>query len=228
MLRGEIIPASELRVSVDEVLQEQGAKPEIIRTRRPDILHMTEDALALGYELVQPVGWIKKMDVKSMLHQHFVLENDLILKGTLPVEQMAGSRAVTFAIGTLGMALDHQITTRMKEDAPFAISLDAFGSAMAEVLARYLEERIHQEAAAQGLSTSLAISPGLVGWPVEEGQPQIFSLIQPDPELIRLSDSAQMIPRKSISFVMGIGCPEGNGTPCQFCDLRDRCPNRKN
>jgi len=222
------IPVSAFTVGVDDILRAQGANPEVIRARRPAIVEMTEKAIQLGLQKARPMGWIKSVDVRSSRHDRFILADDLVLKGDLLLNQLGGATRIVFAIGTLGLALDDEISAWMKEDASLGFTLDTFGSFLAEALAQHLEEQIRAEAAAvAGQAVSLALSPGLIGWPVDEGQPQIFNALQPDPRLVSLSASAQMIPRKSISFILGIGCPAGSGTPCDFCDLRERCPNRK-
>ena len=64
----------------------------------------------------------------------------------------------------------------------------------------------------------------MVGWSVEEGQPQIFSLLDSSQVEVRLTDSAIMLPLKSLSLVLGMG-PGLNrqGTTCDFCAMREVC-----
>ena len=227
MLPGTSLLFSAFDITVDDVLCAQGADPEKIRARRPAIVETTQNAITLGLQIVQPMGWLKNLVVQSSRHNQILLEGGHKLTGELILSQLAGATAVTFAIGTLGMALERQIAVSMQEDPAFGFTLDTVGSVLAEALADQLETQIRTQAADHNQTTSLALSPGLIGWPVDEGQPQIFKVLEPDPGQITLSASSQMIPRKSISFVVGIGCPEGSGTPCDFCDLRLRCPNRK-
>ncbi len=216
-----------IQIGVDDVLRAQGADPETIRRRRPGIVKLAEEVVELGRELLRPAVWLKTVAVRSFLHGRIDLEDGHSLRGALVAEQLAGSSAVAFAIGTLGDALEAQITARMKQDPSLGFFLDAYGSAGAEALANQLEAHFRAEADAQNLPTSLPLSPGLIGWPIEQGQPQIFAVLQPDAAAIRLTPSGQMVPRKSFSFVMGLGCPQGVGSPCEFCGVRDTCPNRK-
>ena len=221
------IPTSTFEITVDDVLRAQGADPEIIRARRPAILAATQQAITLGLQIAQPMGWTKKLVVLSARHNRFNLDDGQGLTGELVMDQLAGSTAVVFAIGTLGMALEHQITASIQEDTVFGFTLDTVGSVLAEILAHKLEDQIRAQVMVNHQTASLAISPGLVGWPIDEGQPQIFKDLQPDPDLVHLSPSAQMIPRKSISFVIGIGCPEGSGSPCDYCNMSQTCRSRK-
>jgi hypothetical protein len=44
----------------------------------------------------------------------------------------------------------------------------------------------------------------MVGWSVEQGQPQIFSILDPLEIDMRLTPIMLMIPRKSLTFVLGL------------------------
>lgn len=220
-------PCSIFNITVDDVLRSQGAKPELIRARRPDIVADTQKAIDLGIQMAHPMGWIRELTVHKMQHERIFLEGDQFLSGELILKHLAGSTAVVFVMGSLGMELEQQIAATLQEDSALSYTLDSVGSVLAEEFVQYLENTIRTLATDHNQTTSLALSPGLIGWPVDEGQPQIYQILQPNPELLRLLPSAQMIPRKSISFVMGIGCPQGSGTPCNYCDLQERCPNRK-
>ena len=221
----EIFP-SELVISVDDILRAQGAKPEVIHARRPAIVESTAQAIEMGMQKVHLVGWLQELPVRTVTHDHILLADGHVLTGSLVMKKLAGSTSVYFAIGTIGTGIEQYVTQNIEEDSAFCYILDTVGSVCAEKLGQYLESTIRERSKAQQKLNSISISPGLIGWPVDEGQPQIFDVLRPEPELVQLSASAQMHPRKSISFVMGIGCPEGKGTQCDYCDLRDRCQNR--
>jgi hypothetical protein len=221
------IPVSIFNLTVEDVFRAQGANPAAICARRPALAEMTQEAIALGLQKAQPVGWVKELAVLSTQHNRMTLQDDHTLTGELILSQLAGSRSVAFVIASLGTEIDRQINESMQADTALGFALDTVGSILAEILAGHFESQIRADAAGSNQTASLPLSPGLIGWPVDEGQPQIFKVLQPDRNLIQLTASAQMIPRKSISFVMGIGCPESGGTTCDFCDLKERCPNRK-
>jgi hypothetical protein len=222
------IPSSELVISVDDVLRAQGAKPEVIHARRPAIVESTQQAIEMGLQKVHLIGWLQELPVRAVTHDRIQLADGHVLTGSLVMQKLAGSTSVYFAIGTIGAGLEQYVTQNLQEDSAFCYILDTVGSVCAEKFGQYLESTIRKRAKAQEKLNSISISPGLIGWPVDEGQPQIFEVLQPEPELVQLSTSAQMLPRKSISFVMGIGCPEGKGTQCDYSELRDRCQNRAN
>ena len=64
----------------------------------------------------------------------------------------------------------------------------------------------------------------MVDWPVEEGQPQIFRLLGEAGAAVRLTPSYMMIPRKSLTMIMGIGVEmKSAGRTCDFCAMRESC-----
>ena len=221
------IPASIFNLTVEDVFRAQGADPAVLRSRRPALVETTQAAIELGLKIVRPVGWIKELEVLSTQHNRMILADDTILTGELVLNQLAGSRIIAYVIASLGPEMDEQISDSMKVDTGFGYALDTIGSILAESAGGYFESQIREKAARNKQSISLTLSPGLIGWPVDEGQIQIFKVLQPDQTLIQLNASSQMIPRKSVSYVMGIGCTESDGTTCDFCDQRDRCPNSK-
>jgi len=108
-----------------------------------------------------------------------------------------------------------------------AVVLDAIGSAAAEAVARYVSDRIDEEAAAEGLKTSCRASPGYGDWDVKE-QKNLFELVPAERIGVTLTDSAMMVPRKSISFAVHISDKpvrlRGENS-CRNCDM-DTCPYR--
>ena len=74
----------------------------------------------------------------------------------------------------------------------------------------------------------MALSPGLEGWPVDVGQPQIFALFDADPAGVTLTPSCQMLPRKSTSALLGLGRRmAAQGHPCDYCGIRETCRHRE-
>lgn len=217
---------SNLSISVDDLLRVQGANPETIRSRRPSIIEMAEKAIQTGSRLIQPAVWMKTLQVQGFRHNTILLENGQQLSGELIAQKLAGARKVAFAIGTLGKALEDEIHTTMANDPASGYMLDSYGSACADALGEWAMAQVRAAADAEGLSTSMALMPGYAAWPVDMGQPQIFAAVQPDASIVRLTDSAQIIPRKSFSFIIGLGCAQDDSSPCELCDLSATCPLR--
>lgn len=109
-----------------------------------------------------------------------------------------------------------------------ATVLDAIGSAAAEQLAEYVENMLRRSAAFNGLVISRRFSPGYCDWDVTQ-QEMVFEALQEETADIRLTEEYLMIPRKSISGIIGIGSSDfGIDTynPCRSCRTKD-CPGRR-
>jgi hypothetical protein len=64
----------------------------------------------------------------------------------------------------------------------------------------------------------------MVDWSVAEGQPQIFNLLGEDGSIVSLTPSFIMIPRKSLTMVMGLGVNlDSSGRTCDFCTMQATC-----
>jgi hypothetical protein len=83
---------------------------------------------------------------------------------------------------------------------------------------------LEKEALSEGLNVSTPISPGSSEWTLEIGQPALFGAIKPNPDIIYLSESFLMLPKKSSSFIVGIGRKViKHGKTCDQCNARETC-----
>jgi hypothetical protein len=213
-----------LELDVDLVLRGQGADPASLRARRPGLVQTAEKALQLGRGLLSPLVLHKTLDVESFRHQRLVLEGGFYLEGKLIAEQIASASRVVVVVVTIGERLEKHISELYPNDPSLALALDGLGTAAVETLAVAACRHFGEQVEATGLHTSLPFSPGGEDWPLERGQQQIFRILQPDPALIRLMPSYQMVPRKSTSLVLGVGAAFDNtGSTCDFCSMKATC-----
>ncbi|MFC1861070.1 vitamin B12 dependent-methionine synthase activation domain-containing protein, partial [Chloroflexota bacterium] len=104
--------------------------------------------------------------------------------------------------------------------------LDSIGSNAVEKLADSVESQISEVANNQGFTITRRISPGYCDWNVNQ-QKMLFQAMKGDNAGVRLTDGFLMIPRKSISGIIGIGPSEiEKYTPCYTCDKYD-CVGRR-
>ncbi len=214
----------QLNIDVDMVLRGQGADPAVIRARKPRLVDIAERAVQEGARLIDPVVVYRFSQIEMMRHERLILADGVPLTGSLIAQHLSPARYVALMVCTVGAVIDEHISALMPRDPAYALALDGFGSAAAEALGTELCSRLEHEAARIGHCTSVPINPGMIGWPVDVGQPQIFSNLDAEAIGVTLNESAQMIPRKSTSLVLGFApTPFEAGTPCDFCALRNTC-----
>jgi hypothetical protein len=214
----------QLHIDADLVLRGQGADPVVLRARKPRLVDLAERAVQEGSLLIEPAVAYRLMQIETMKHERLILADGAPLTGSLIARHLSPARYVALMVCTVGAAIDERIAALMPREPAYALALDGFGSAAAEALGTELCSRLEREAMRIGHCTSVPINPGMIGWPVEVGQPQIFSNLDAEVIGVTLNDNAQMIPRKSTSLVLGFApTPFEAGTPCDFCALRNTC-----
>ena len=213
----------DLPLDVDQVLRAQGADPAVLRARRPALVDAAEQALQEGLAYLAPVAAYRELAVESLRHERLFLTGG-VLTGPLIAQHLRSAQQVVVLACTIGDALERVISEAMSEDPVRGLALDGLGSAAAEGLAAAAAAHFEDQARAQGLHTTIPLSPGMVGWPVEEGQAEIFSLVDGGEAGISLTSGGMMVPRKSISLVLGVGKDvAAEGRACDFCNLRETC-----
>lgn len=214
----------QLDIDADRVLRGQGADPAAIRARKPRLVELAERAVQEGLALIEPAVVYRFASVAVMKHERLLLTEGVPLTGALIAQHLSPARYIAMCVCTVGAAIDERISALLPREPAYALALDGFGSAAVESLGAELCVRLEQDAARLGHCTSVPLNPGMVGWSVEIGQPQIFSNVEAEAIGVTLTDSAQMLPRKSTSLVLGFApTPFEVGTPCDFCALRDTC-----
>ncbi len=111
------------------------------------------------------------------------------------------------------------------EDPAAGYIVDQVGSVIVETAMDRMHADLSGRMTASGLQTSNRYSPGYCGWDVSE-QHKLFSLLPDNFCGIQLSDTALMLPVKSVSGIIGIGKDiRYNPYTCNSCDSHN-CPYR--
>ena len=218
------LDTKDLYFDVDAVLRGQGADPGIIRERSPRLVETAERALQEGRALLEPVTLYRELDVEMLQHERLVLDDGSTLSGKLVTEHLGPAERVVLILCTVGEALEAHASKISNENIVYGLALDGVGSAAVEALANAACKHFEYRAEELGYQSSIPISPGMVGWPVEKGQPEIFSILKPSQIDVDLSKFGLMMPRKSLTMVLGIGSQmQTAGRTCDYCAMRETC-----
>jgi len=211
-------------LDVDSVLRGQGADPAVIRSRNPTVTRFAERAMAEGMTLLDPVVIYCRLPVESVRHERIVLPGGALLTGKLVAEHLAAAQEIVVIAATIGAGVEDRISQVLERDPMYALALDGFGNAAIETLAVAACHHFSEAAAAEGMSASIPLSPGTMGWPAEVGQKEIFALLDTEKAGLKLSSYSVMIPRKSLSMVVGVG-PDmvQDASACNYCSMQATC-----
>ena len=193
------------------------------------IASMVDDYIENYHDLLAPSCAYVIRDIVGVEGKRVTIENDITFESGVVARLAEKScRMAVFAL-TIGNYLEEMVAHLAEGHLVLqATVLDAVGSGVAEKLAACVGEKINALAAAEGLVTSRRFSPGYCDWEVSQ-QELVFRALGEGTAGIRLTRSLLMIPRKSVSGVIGIGPAEkevDRYNPCGTCKKKD-CPGRR-
>jgi hypothetical protein len=214
----------DLIFDVDAVLRGQGADAAILRARRPKLVEVAEKAMQESFSLLNPKVVYQEYKVEGVQHERLLLQGGGRIDSKLLAQQLATADRVIVVLTTIGMELEEQVSAIWDSDVVYALALDGAGSASVEALANAACLYFEQKAAKEEMQVSMPFSPGMVDWSVDDGQTQIFQLLGEAGSIVQLTNSSIMIPRKSLTMVLGIGTElKSSGRTCDFCTMRETC-----
>ncbi|MFH0991917.1 MAG: vitamin B12 dependent-methionine synthase activation domain-containing protein [bacterium] len=136
--------------------------------------------------------------------------------------RLRNSLSLALFVATIGPRLEQWSRQHLDEgDSVRGFIIDAIGSEAVEQTADWLEKQLQQIVKERGWNSTNRYSPGYCDWMVIE-QHKLFSLLPPDFCGIRLTESALMVPIKSVSGFIGLGPDvKKEEYQCSICDLQD-------
>ena len=202
--RGEgFSPKPEMRVILDELIGSLGD------------LHLLEPAIVHEFHMISRVSY-----------KGVVLENGIVLNGSLFNSILKSAREIAAVVCTIGHRLEERVAYFSAEKDPLrALLLDGIGSAAIDSLVQKVCDVMSHEASSLGYQASSRISPGIPGFPISE-QRKVFQLVPGEQIGVHLSSSLLMIPRKSVSTIIGLGPDMPTWTEaerCNRCNLNKSC-----
>jgi hypothetical protein len=219
--------SNEIDIGRQEVLSHIGYADEYQPSAR--ILSLVNDYIENYHDLIAPSYSYTIRDIVLVEGADTIIEGSITFESKV-IEQLLKrcEKVAVFAL-TIGNHLEEMVAYLAENGLVLqATVLDAIGSGAAEKLADYVEDRIRRLASIEGLVASQRFSPGYCDWEVSQ-QKMVFEALKGDTAGISLTDSLLMIPRKSVSGIIGIGLPNHNienYNPCHTCNKKD-CPGRR-
>jgi hypothetical protein len=136
--------------------------------------------------------------------------------------QLRRAEKAALFVCTIGPAMETWGKQLMHDGEPaMSYLVDTVASVTVESVADVLHDRVSQNLQKQGLKITNRYSPGYCDWSVSE-QHLLFSLLPPNFCDIALTDSALMLPIKSISGVIGAGAMVKRVDYfCDTCGMKD-------
>lgn len=216
-----------LSLKTGAVLRRQGlgGKAKV----RPEIKSLIEELLASveSHHLLEPAAAYENYPVIGMSDVQISLEGDKAVHGPALPALFPEAKELAVLIGTIGPKLEKQASDYTKSgQALRGMLLDGIGSAAVDTLIPEALKFVAAEVSSRGYEISSPVNPGMPGFPMTE-QWNLMELSQAHEIGVSLTQSGILIPRKSVSMVIGIGPRMTRWTQaqvCARCSLRETCP----
>jgi len=215
-----------LSLKTREVLRRQGlgggAKV------RPEIKDLILELLTSVNKarLLEPAVAYEYYTVSSMNGSQISLEGDKAIHGPLIPAIFPEAKELAVLLCTIGPRLEKQVTDYSKSgEAMRGMILDGIGSTAVDIVTLEVLRRLASEVSSRGYEISSPVNPGMPGFPLTE-QWNLLGLVKADEIGVRLTASGVLVPRKSLSIVIGIGPKMTRWTQaevCARCSLRETC-----
>jgi len=142
--------------------------------------------------------------------------------GPIITSQLKRSISLAIFVSTAGPRLEQWSSELMAGgDTMRGYLVDAIASEYVEQASAWVERQVEGRVQSRGWKITNRYSPGYCDWPLSE-QHKLFSLLPEKFCGITLTESALMIPIKSLSGIIGLGPDVKRGAfQCSICDFKD-------
>jgi hypothetical protein len=211
----------DLTVSKNEIISSlgyaEGAIPAHFEEMIDDILSQLPNhcEIQAGYRLLE----VKKSEDRN---DGLFVGNKFFKLQKIVTSQLRKSEKAALFVCTIGKAMETWSKKLAAEgDVTRSYLVDTVASVTEEETTDVLHDHIEKQMQMQGLKITNRYSPGYCDWSVSE-QHLLFSFFPPDFCGITLTESALMVPIKSVSGIIGIGkAVKRVDYTCDTCGVKD-------
>jgi hypothetical protein len=166
-----------------------------------------------GYKIFEP-------NLVKIGKEHFEISDLEFYAGKIISFNLKGSETLSILVGTIGSKISEYLNNLMESgDALTGYIADQIVSEIVERWMDSIECELENSLISSERKITNRYSPGYCGWDVSD-QHKLFSLLPENICGIKLTESALMIPIKSVSAVIGIGKNvERKDYQCSICDI---------
>jgi hypothetical protein len=215
-----------LDIEIKEVLRYLGHKNQVLDESTKQLV---SECVQETKGLVRANYVYRDFDILKDYNVVNLKNTNISLTGIDIYEHLKYSNRCFLMAATIGSEIDYIIRYYEKADLTKAVIIDACATAAIEALCDEVEERVKEEALKEGFGITYRYSPGYGDLPIEL-QPSILNLLETQKKIgLTVSDSLILLPRKSVSAVIGIQGLEVNREypGCKSCSSFKYCEYRK-
>ena len=191
------------------------------------ITSLVDEYIENAHQLMEPSYSYVISSIRGIRRSCVFIDDSIVFESNVLARMMQQCEKVAVFVATIGSYLEETVI-RLAEDSLILQSavLDAIGSVAVNNVAAFVLDTIRGVAYAQGLCISRRFSPGYCDWTIRQ-QKEIFRALNNNSAGVHLTEECLMLPRKSISGIIGIG-PNNMEcyNPCKTCK-KTNCQDRR-
>lgn len=178
------------------------------------------------------IGQVEREVQPHAVMRRFGMDEDGCLSGTAMIPQggdvrrmLSGCHEAVLLAATLGAGSERMLLKAQAKGSAEAVLLDAVLSAAIEAVCDAQEAALRGQLACDGLYLTDRFSPGYGDMPLAQTR-EICAVLSADKTIgLTVSQSGIMIPRKSVTAIMGVSrAPVSRrSSGCAACSMRGRC-----
>jgi len=224
-----VITYPRLSLEVEDITASWGSRRERLASAHVTALLSELLAKIEAEGWVQPKASFRIWKVVDSARDWLGFEGGSRISSPALGHHLPGASHVAAGVCTIGGAIEENVRQMFaSSDRLRGVMLDEIGTLMLFRLGDQLEEAMQAEAARYALDASAALSPGDDGFAIPQ-QAVVLELAGGADIGVSLTSSGMLVPRKSLSAVVGFGLrmpKESRAERCERCAARERCPHR--
>ncbi len=220
-----VIPYNEIKLYAEQIVLEIGYRSE------KEALNILPEIEKVVFELEKNVcikgGFIIIDGNEIRVEDDFIhIGEEHFNCGKVINTPLRGMSSVSIFVVTIGKEFDEWCGRIFRANEMAGYIADIAGSMLVEKGADWIENKINEHNGEKGFKCSNRFSPGYCGWDVAE-QKNLFSFLPKEFCGIKLTESCLMIPKKSVSGIIGAGADiKKSDYRCNICKL-ENCFRRR-
>lgn len=166
----------------------------------------------------------------AMDDQYALIGSSFLPQGDDIRKMLAPCGGAVLLAATLGAESERMLLREQARSSESALLLDAVLSAAIESVCDVQENALRETLLKEGLYLTDRFSPGYGDMPIGQTR-EICSVLNTERTIgLTVSGSGIMMPRKSVTAVMGVGTQpvERRASGCETCSAREHCNMRRN
>lgn len=179
-------------------------------------------SIELGTKIAYPKYIYRKFNIK-LDNTVSILDTNLVLEGKDIKEHLQDCDSIYLLATTLGAEFDREINIWKIKDLNMALYLEAVGTTLIEDTC----DKANEEIETLEKNTKSRFSCGYGDLPISI-QPKIIEILNANRAIgLTCTSTNIMIPRKSVTAIIGVGKEKNKSNPCDICNLKNTCYRRE-